>query len=113
MQRWHALGDGIVDAVVARMLEMRRPAERQESTVIQRQETKVTAALNFANHHYQGGSYLQADRLSIADIAFAVALEYIDFRYPHDWRQSQPQLAQWLSGIQQRPSFTETMPPQD
>lgn len=113
IQRWHALGDGIVDAVIARMLEKRRPAERQEPSVIQRQEGKVAAALNFASDHYQGGTYLEGEQLSIADIALAVALEYIDFRYPHDWRQSHPQLAQWLQGIFQRPSFTTTMPPLD
>ena len=34
VQRWHALGDGIVDAVVTRMLEGRRPEDKQSSAVI-------------------------------------------------------------------------------
>jgi len=109
VQRWHALGDGIVDAVVARMLELRRATEHQDAAIIQKQETKVAAALDFADEHYQGGGFLEADQFSLADIAFAVALEYIDFRYPHDWRSKHPRLAQWLSDINQRPSFRTTV----
>ena len=112
VQRWHALADGILDAVVARLMETRRAEERQEPAVIQRQEGKVAAALRFADEHYNGGQYLEAGQFGIADIAFAVALEYIDFRHPHDWRISHPRLAQWLSDITQRPSFGETAPPQ-
>ena len=112
VQRWHALGDGIMDAVVARMLELRRADERQDANVVSRQEGKVASALRFADENYSGGEYLEAAQLSIADIAFAVALDYVDFRYPHDWRATFPRLAKWLSGVRQRPSFNETSPPQ-
>lgn len=112
VQRWHALGDGVLDAVVARMLELRRPNERQDQGVIQRQEGKVAAVLRFADDHYEGGDYLIDNRYNIADISFAVALEYIDFRYPHDWRSTYPRLAGWLDGINHRPSFSQTVPPQ-
>ncbi len=111
VQRWHALGDGMLDAVVARMLELRRPVEHQEPGVIQRQEGKIAAALRFADDHYEGADFLVENQYSIADIAFAVALEYIDFRYPHDWRPAYPRLAQWLAGINQRPAFSQTAPP--
>ena len=111
VQRWHALGDGIMDAVVARMLELRRADELQDANVLSRQEGKVASALRFADENYKGGEYLEAANFSIADIAFAVALEYVDFRYPHDWRSTYPRLAKWLSGVTQRPSFNETSPP--
>lgn len=109
VQRWHALGDGIIDAVVARMLELRRGIEYQDATLIQKQETKVAAALSFADEHYNDSEFLEGGQFSLADIVFAVALEYIDFRYPHDWRSNHPRLAQWLSGINQRPSFQSTV----
>ncbi len=109
VQRWHALGDGIIDAVVARMLELRRGTEHQDAAVIQKQEAKVGAALSFADGHYQGGEFLESAQFSLADIALAVALEYIDFRYPHDWRLNYPRLTQWLSNIRQRPSFQTTV----
>ena len=91
--------------------ETRRAEERQEPAVIQRQEGKVAAALRFADEHYNGGQYLEAGQFGIADIAFAVALEYIDFRYPHDWRNRFPELAFWVASISARPSFRETVPP--
>jgi len=109
VQRWHALGDGIVDAVVARMLELRRAIEHQDAAVIKKQETKVAAALDFADEHYQGGEFIEGGQFSLADIALAVALEYIDFRYPHDWRSIHPRLAEWLNGINQRPAFLSTV----
>jgi len=109
VQRWQALGDGIIDAVVARMLELRRDPEHQDAAVIQKQQAKVAAAMDFADKHYKGGEFLEKDQFSLADIALAVALEYVDFRYPHDWRSSHPSLAQWLSTINQRPSFLSTV----
>ena len=110
-QRWHALGQGILDAVVARLMETRRPAERQDPAVIDRQEGKVAAALRFADEHYKKGKYLVNDALTIADISLATALEYIDFRYAHDWRGLYPHLDQWLTTHSMRPAFIETRPP--
>lgn len=109
VQRWHMLGQGILDAVVARMLEGRRTHPLPE--VIARQEGKIAHALAAANATERGANYLVGQRFSLADIALGVALEYIDFRYPHDWRGQYPRLAHWLSGIRKRNSFAETVPP--
>src|SRR3569832_2272000 len=94
-QRWHALGQGILDAVVARLMETRRPQVGQDSRGIARQESKVAAALRFAAQHYSGADYLVGASFSIADVALGVALEYIDLRYAHGWRSRWPRLAAW------------------
>lgn len=109
--RWHALGQGMLDAVVTRLLESRRATDKQSSEVIARQESKIAAALKFADNHMKDSGYLVGGRLSLADIALGVALEYIDFRYAHDWRKPHPKLAKWLSVISERPAFVETRPP--
>ncbi len=109
--RWHALGQGMLDATVARLMEMRRPADKQISEVIARQEEKIVRALRFADDTAGGGTYLVENRFSVAAIALGVAHEYLDFRHPHDWRGSHPRLAQWLAGIGARPSFLATRPP--
>lgn len=109
--RWHALGHGILDAVVARLMETRRPAEQQSAKLIARQEGKVAKALDAADQAEKGRIYLVGDQFSVADLALGLALEYIDFRYPHDWRSRHPRLAQWLASISRRASFAETVPP--
>jgi glutathione S-transferase len=109
--RWEALADGILDAVVARFLESRRPAAQQSAENIQRQEGKVARALEYAERHLGSGPWLLSDRFTLADLVVAVALEYTDFRYPHDWRGRHPRLGSWHAGIGARPSFIETLPP--
>lgn len=111
-QRWHALGQGIMDAVIARMLEGRKPADKQMPEVIAKQEGKVAAALKYAESAQRGATYLVDDRFSLADIALGVALEYIDLRYAHAWRAQYPRLAQWQAGMARRASFLETLPPE-
>lgn len=108
VQRWRALGQGLCDATVARLMETRRVPERQDPAVIARQEDKVAGALRFADERVSGGNYLFGERFGIADIAMAVALEYVDFRYAHDWRSQYKRLAHWLSGIADQHSLKET-----
>lgn len=111
MLRLEALADGILDATVTRLLESRRPLPQQSPENIKRQEEKIARALTYADSLPQGGAYLMQNRFSIADLCLGVALEYVDFRYPHAWRAGHPRLARWLGGISQRPSFIETVPP--
>lgn len=109
--RWQALADGMLEAVIARLLESRRPIVQQSSDQIAFQESRVAAALAFASARLKGESFLMENRFTLADLALAVALEYIDFRYPHDWRAQHPRLAFWLAGISARASFADTVPP--
>jgi len=109
-QRWHALGQGIADATVTRLMETRRAPERQEPTVIQKQEGKIASALSFAEAHVKGGEFLSGNQLTVADIAMGVALGYVDLRYAHDWRSRHPRLAEWFAIFSRRPSFIETIP---
>mgnify|MGYP001606293661 CR=1 FL=1 len=111
MLRLQALADGILDATVTRLLEFRRPQPQQSPENIKRQEEKIARALAYADSIPKGEAYLMQNRFSIADLCLGVALEYIDFRYPHDWRGKHPRLALWLAGISTRPAFAETIPP--
>ena len=111
IQRWHALGQGICDAVVTRLMETRRSPELQDPGVIAKQEGKVAAALRFAEARLGQGAPLVGARFGSADIALAVALEYIDMRHPHDWRGAHPALARWLAGVAGQPCLKETRAP--
>jgi glutathione S-transferase len=109
--RWQALADGILDAVVARVLETRRPEAQRSPQVMTHQAGKVARALAFADKTGEGKRYLVEGRLSLADLTMGVALGYIDFRYPHDWRSQHRRLAEWFAAMSARPAFTETQPP--
>ena len=109
--RLEALADGMMDAVVARLLEVRKSPALQTADFIRNQEAKVARALDYAERQLESRSWFVADRFGLADLAVGVALEYIDFRYARDWRSNHPRLAQWLAGVGARPSFLETRAP--
>ncbi|HTP94654.1 MAG TPA: glutathione S-transferase N-terminal domain-containing protein [Burkholderiales bacterium] len=110
--RWHTLANGILDATVARTVEtMRRPADKRWPAAIEREEGRIRRALALAEKTPKDGAFLVGGFLTPADIALGVALQYIDFRYPHDWRSGHPGLTRWHAGIVRRESFTATLPP--
>lgn len=110
-QRWHALGQGMLDATVTRLLETRRAADKTDPGVIARQEDKIAAALRFADDQLGNGEFLIDQAFCIADIALGVALAYLDFRYTRDWHGAYPRLSRWFAAINRRPSFIQTAPP--
>jgi len=110
-QWWQALGNGMIDAAIARILESRRPAEKQMPEKMEREEARIARAFAAAASAYQGGQFLVASKFSLADLVLGVAFQYVDIRYPHDWRGKHPRLKQWFDGIAARKSFRETLPP--
>jgi glutathione S-transferase len=110
-QWWQALGNGMLDAAVTRVLESRRPEDKQMPEKLAREEARIHRAIQSAEGRFQGGSSLVANRFTLADLVMGVALQYVDFRYAHDWRSTAPKLAKWHAGIVERKSFRETLPP--
>ena len=110
-QWWQALGNGVIDAAVTRILETRRPEDKQMATKIAREEARIHRAAAAAEGRFKGGPYLVGNRFTLADLVMGVAMQYVDFRYAHDWRSKTPRLAEWHAGIVKRKSFQETLPP--
>ena len=110
-QWWQALGNGMIDATVTRVLETRRPEDKQMAEKMQREEARIARAIATADRTYQGGKFLAGTKLSLADLVVGVAFQYIDIRYAHDWRAKYPRLKAWFGGIASRRSFAETLPP--
>ncbi len=107
---WQALGDGIMEAAVLRMLETRRDQAQQAAWMIERQEKKIAAAFDYAEAR-AGDGFLVGDRFTLADITLCAALGYVDLRWPHPWRDSHPRLAAWSRRIGARACLAETAPP--
>jgi glutathione S-transferase len=107
--RQQALGDGILDAAILRMLEtLRRPEALRWRGWIDKQTGKVTRALD----RLEAEAEALEGPLTIGQITIGCALGYLDFRFADDkWRAGRPNLAAWHEDFAGRPSMQETAPP--
>ncbi|GGK25015.1 glutathione S-transferase family protein [Salinarimonas ramus] len=103
-----ALADGLIDAAILQVYEVRyRPEERREATWVAYQAEKVTRALD----HLEAKVGAIGDALDAGTIALACALGYLDFRFQGTWRASYPNLVAWLDGFTARvPAYGKTTP---
>jgi glutathione S-transferase len=106
--RLHALGDGIMEAAVARVVEaVRRPKELVFQGNLDRQEAKIRRALDAVETQ----AAALGKRVDLATLTLACALAYLDFRLPDlDWRAGHPASTRWHEGFAARPSMTATQP---
>lgn len=104
----HALADGLMDAAVAGVGEMRRPDGLRSDEALERQKGKVARAIDVL----EGEVAALGDGVDLATISVGCALAYTDLRYPAmEWRKGHPKLAAWFERFAQRPSMTATKPP--
>ncbi len=110
--RWHVLrlqsvGDGIMDAAVAIVMEGRRPESEPSREVIERETDRIVRALDWLADNFEelGG------RFNLGQIAVACALGYLDFRLPQlEWRSGRTPLANWFEAANRRDSMRKTRP---
>jgi glutathione S-transferase len=104
--RRQALGDGMMDAAVARRGESRRPANEQSPSAMEAQRAKVVAGLDVL----EGEADKLGSGIDIGLISIACALGYLDFRFgSEDWRKGHPKLARWFEAFAKRPSMQATV----
>lgn len=105
--RREALANGMADAGVLRMMEIRRPANEQSPAWIVRQKLKMEQGLDELEKeapHF-------APVFDIGLITVAIVLDYFDFRFKaEDWRAKHPHLTKWHEAISARPSLKTTYP---
>ncbi len=112
VKRWEALADGICDAMVAIVLEAKRPVKQQSKDWIARQQQKVAAGVADLARELGENMWCNGEAYSLADIATGCALGYLDLRNRElDWRRDYPNLASLAERLAKRPSFQETVPP--
>ncbi len=105
--RWEALSDGILDAAYYLVMERRRPQGENSLDWMQRWIKEIGRSLNQVETQIGG----LPSELSLAQIALASALGYLDFRLPDlAWRGGREGSAAWYQGFAERPSMQETWP---
>jgi glutathione S-transferase len=101
----HALADGILDAAVARRMQIALPQDEGRKAFDAKQKAAIGRAL----------ARLESDPPrglgDIGAIAVACALGYLDFRFAHEpWREVYPRLAAWFAEVSQLPPLARTAP---
>ena len=105
--RLQALADGLMDAAVLQMYEIRwRPEEHRVEKWVAHQKGKVARALDEAERSLDAAS---ATPIHVGHIALACALGYLDLRFEGKWRNDYPKLVAWLDDFARRvPAFEAT-----
>lgn len=108
--RLQTLGSGLIDLAVARRVEMVRDEALYSDYWIGRRERGIARALD----QLEPEAARLAETLGFAGLTIAVALDYLDFRYPEaNWRDGRPNLDALHGFWSQRDSFVATSPPAD
>lgn len=112
--RWKALtlqatADGLLDAGVGARYEMAlRPKEYQWDGWFQAQMKKVVGCLDVIEANI---SSLSGSQLTIAEIAIACALGFLDFRVEElNWRQQYPKTAAWFEQVSHLSAIKNSVP---
>jgi glutathione S-transferase len=102
-----SLCDGLMEAVLARRMEILRPAAERSANTLEKLEGRigrVVGSLAASLDRFSG------DQLRLDRIAAACALEYTSFRFGAEWKDQHPSLAAWCEAFTARPSFLATAP---
>lgn len=104
--RWHALADGLLDALI--LWRNEREREQPLKALLDAFELKTRATLQQLDGELIA---LSQAPFSIGHIAIGCALAYLDYRFDAlGWRSLAPRLAPWYAELAKRPSFKDTEP---
>ena len=108
--RLAAIGDGICDAAINRLLDTRRPENLRSPDWQQRQKAAMARACDLLEAE---AASLEGP-VTIGQIAVACALSatWICAGTPTNGGRARPKLAAWFESFSQRPSIASTAPPQ-
>lgn len=102
--QWHALGNGLLDALILWRNEREREVPLQ--ALLDAFALKTEAALVVLE---RDADALGTAPLNIGGVAIGCALGYADYRFSTlQWRDRAPKLAAWFQTLSRRPSFVST-----
>ncbi|MBV9654198.1 MAG: glutathione S-transferase N-terminal domain-containing protein [Acetobacteraceae bacterium] len=110
-KRFEVLADGICDAGILLFWERARDTGKQSPEWSDRQTRKMTGGLREIARLLGDNAYAVNNRFGLADIAVGSCLGWLDVRMPDmSWRADYPNLARLSDGLEQRPSFKNSVP---
>jgi glutathione S-transferase len=111
VRRWEALADGVLDAGLLWRYESIRDKKEQSKGWQDKQLARMKRGMEQVAKEI-GATYCHAERYSLADIAVACMLGWLDFRKPGgvDWRAEYVPVARHHDKMMERPAFADTAP---
>ena len=108
------VANGICDALLLLFFEKQRDEEKRSELWMDRQQRKVDGGIK-AIAGWLGDDerkdYFVMNQFGLADIAVGSMLGWLKLRFPdHPWQQMYPNLARYSDSLEQRPSFTDSIP---
>ena len=112
VRRWEALADGVLDAGLLVRYESLRDKKEQSKGWSDKQLARMKRGMDQVAKEI--GTYCHADRYSLADIAVACCLGWLDFRKPGgvDWRAEYAPVSRHYDKMMERPAIADTIPRQ-
>lgn len=110
VKRWEALADGIMDSAIVVRNERSRPVEKQEIDNITQHSAAINRALVSAAAQLGKQEWCEGSTITLADLALASALVYLDLRLPElGWRALHSDLEKWYARISNRHSMSTSL----
>jgi glutathione S-transferase len=111
VRRWEALADGVLDAGLLWRYESIRDKKEQSKAWQDKQLARMKRGMEQASKEI-GPAYCHAERYSLADIAVACCMGWLDFRKPGgvDWRAEYAPVARHYDKMMERAAFADTVP---
>ena len=115
VRQWEALGDGIVDAIVALTHDARYSQTCDaHAGWYQKQLKKIEQGVAALDHDIGANEFCFGNAFGLADICAGMALGYLDRAYggnaSYDWRGKYPGLKRYADKLFARASFANTLP---
>ena len=101
-----SVANGIMESVLERRMELIRPSNEQSKGFINKQEIRTFRTINWLEKNW----YNYEKKISMDQIAIAVALEYTKFRFTDSWSKDCQKLNEWLSDFNSNDFMKLTIP---
>ncbi len=104
--RWHALGNGMLDAEILWRNERLRPEVHQSKEILGAFDLKIRTALDLLDR--EADAIISAP-FTIGHVGIGCALGYLDLRFSElDWRRKRKNITSWFEVFSERPSMLLT-----
>ena len=101
-----SVANGIMESVLERRMELIRPSNEQSKGFINKQEIRTFRTINWLEKNWDN----YEKKISMDQIAIAVALEYTKFRFTDSWSKDCQKLNEWLSDFTNNDFMKLTIP---